>query len=59
MTTEPDKRDTPTKLERGNTLLWALLVLTSAVLAFIAFLPWIGSLLVVALWGLGGSGSNK
>jgi len=44
---------------RPSTLVWALFVSITVVLGFLALLPAISTLVIVVLWGLGGSGSNK
>ena len=44
---------------RTSTALWALFVTITVVLGFLALLPAISTLVIVVLWGLGGSGSNK
>jgi hypothetical protein len=54
----PDPRPQPEK-RRTSTLVWALLVSVTVVLGALALLPVIGTFLVIVLWGLGGSGSNK
>jgi hypothetical protein len=52
----PDRDPQPTRRTR---VWWVLFIIATCVLAFLALLPVIGTLIVVALWGLGGSGSNK
>jgi hypothetical protein len=54
----PDPRPEPEK-RRTSTLVWALFVSISVVLGFLLLLPAISTLVIVVLWGLGGSGSNK
>ena len=44
---------------RTSHWLWALFLGGTLVLAFLALLPMITTGIVVALWGMGGSGSNK
>jgi hypothetical protein len=44
---------------RGSTVGWVLVITGIAVLAVLALLPLVTSLILVALYGLGGSGSNK
>ena len=44
---------------RGSTVLWALVTAVVVILGFLVVLPWITTAIVIALWGLGGSGSNK
>jgi hypothetical protein len=39
--------------------MWVLVILGTVVLGFLALLPWITALVLFALFGLGGSGSNK
>jgi hypothetical protein len=53
----PDPRPQPTR--RTSKLLWVVFITATVVLAFLALLPLISTLIVVALFGLGGSGSNK
>jgi hypothetical protein len=53
----PDRSPRPGR--RPTTLMWPVFLTITAVLAFLALLPWISTLIVVALFGLGGSGSNK
>ena len=44
---------------RTSNWFWALFLSGTAVLVFIAVVPLITTAIVVALWGMGGSGSNK
>jgi hypothetical protein len=53
----PDPRPEPRR--RTSTLAWALFISITVVLGFLALLPAISTLVIVVLWGLGGSGSNK
>jgi len=53
----PDPR--PKSTRRTSNLVMTMVVIATCVLAFLALMPVIGTLIVVALWGLGGSGSNK
>jgi hypothetical protein len=55
MTTPPPGRPP----RRTSNWLWALFLGGTLVLVFVALLPMITTWLVVALWGMGGSGSNK
>lgn len=61
MTTDPRSADrSPDRSQRrGSTLTWVIFFVVMAVLGLLAVLPWILSLVLVALYGLGGSGSNK
>jgi hypothetical protein len=59
MTTEPDRRDHHPRQEQPNRIGWLALVLVLVGVTFAALLPFVWTLVVVALWGLGGSGSNK
>jgi hypothetical protein len=52
----PDRHPRPA---RRTSFWWVLFIIATCVLAFLALLPLIGTVIVVALWGLGGSGSNK
>jgi hypothetical protein len=54
----PDPRPQPTA-RRPSRIGWTVFLTLTAVLAFLALLPAISAVIVVALWGLGGSGSNK
>jgi hypothetical protein len=49
----------PKSTRRTSNLVMTMVVIATCVLAFLALLPVIGTVIVVALWGLGGSGSNK
>ena len=53
----PDPRHDPPR--RPSTLVWALFISIIVILGFLALLPMITTVTAVALWGLGGSGSNK
>jgi hypothetical protein len=53
----PDPR--PKSTRRTSNLVMTMVVTAAVVLTFLALLPVIGTIIVVALWGLGGSGSNK
>ena len=53
----PDPR--PKSTRRTSILVMTMVVTAAVVLTFLALLPVIGTIIVVALWGLGGSGSNK
>lgn len=53
----PDPRPQPTR--RTTSIVWVLFLTATVVLTFLALLPVISTLIVVALFGLGGSGSNK
>jgi hypothetical protein len=55
MTTEPPARPP----RRTSRWLWVLFFGGTVVLVLLAVLPLITSAIVVALWGTGGSGSNK
>jgi len=44
---------------RTSNWFWALFLGGIAVLVFLAVVPLITTAIVVALWGMGGSGSNK
>jgi hypothetical protein len=44
---------------RGSSFVWVLFISGLVVLGFLLVLPWIATALAVALFGLGGSGSNK
>jgi len=59
MTSElpPDPRPKPAR--RTSNVLWILFLVGTVVLALLALLPVVGTLIAVALFGLGGSGSNK
>jgi hypothetical protein len=58
MTTE-HRPSTDRPPRRGSAAMWILFVAVIAILGFLVVLPWITTAIVVALWGLGGSGSNK
>jgi Na+-transporting NADH:ubiquinone oxidoreductase subunit NqrB len=55
MTTDPSGRPP----RRTSNWFWALFIGGTVVLVFLAVLPLVTSAIVVALWGMGGSGSNK
>jgi hypothetical protein len=57
MTTPHRPSDPPPR--RRSSWIWAPFIVAIAVLGFLAALPLITTVVVVALWGLGGSGSNK
>jgi hypothetical protein len=57
MTTPHRPSDPPPRRRSG--WMWALVIAVIGFLGLIAALPLITSVVVVALWGLGGSGSNK
>jgi|tagenome__1003787_1003787.scaffolds.fasta_scaffold8371791_1 hypothetical protein len=55
-----DDRDTSLgRSRRRSRLVVALLITGTVVLSFLALLPWISTVIFVALFGLGSSGSNK
>jgi hypothetical protein len=58
MTTSPRRSGDP-RSGRGDRLVVIILIVVTAGLALVALLPWIFTLLMVFVWGLGGSGSNK
>jgi hypothetical protein len=55
MTTDPHRRHSP----RTSNWFWALFFGGTIVLVALALLPFLATIVVVALWGMGGSGSNK
>jgi hypothetical protein len=55
MTTQPPGRPP----RRTSHWFWALCLGGTVVLVLLALLPMITTAVVVALWGMGGSGSNK
>jgi hypothetical protein len=59
MTTDPERRGTRPRLVRSNRWLWTFAILATAALGLLALLPWITMWVLVVLWSLGGSGSNK
>lgn len=50
---------TPQPPRRGSAIIWTFFIAGLLVFGFLAALPLIASLIAVALFGLGGSGSNK
>jgi hypothetical protein len=58
MTTSPRRSGDP-RSGRSDRLVVIFLIVVTAGLALVALLPWIFTLLMVFVWGLGGSGSNK
>ncbi|MBO0845592.1 MAG: hypothetical protein J2P22_09275 [Nocardioides sp.] len=61
MTTPPRQRPSEThrSARRTSNLFWVLFIAGTVVLALLALLPVIATGIAIALWGLGGSGSNK
>lgn len=55
MTTDQDRRPP----HRHSNVLVVLFIAGTVVLTFLALLPILATVLVAALWGAGGSGSNK
>lgn len=53
----PDPR--PKSSRRTSNLVMTVVITATVVLTFLALLPVISTIIVVILWGLGGSGSNK
>jgi Na+-transporting NADH:ubiquinone oxidoreductase subunit NqrB len=58
MTTEHQRPATEPR-RRSSTWFWMLFLGGTVVLVFLAVLPVVATAIAVALWGMGGSGSNK